>query len=766
MGFPLTEEVNEINPGDGTQYTVQYLERARFEYHPEFKGTKYETELGLLGRQVTAGREAEKPFQTVGFFPDRGDARFYAPTGHSLAGGFMYFWDQNGGLDVFGYPISEEFDEVNPTDGKTYTVQYFERARFEYHPEFAGTPFETELGQLGREILAKKGGVLTSPGITLWWEAEDALDHNFTSAFVNEALSESLALFAWSETSPDPGGYRAVYKVRVPVSAQYHLWSHELSLAKASSSLWRFDNGPWQRTGGEAPELDVQSVAQGMDFAWQDYGQYFLPAGLHTLELMADQYAPGAGAYIKGLDAFVLTSEAFNPSGRMKPAGTAEGQALTDSVNLDVDAGAVTGPWRHLERDFGQGGESTDPDYLANAIPRMQALQTRLVRIDHLYDYYNVVSRRGDGSLAYDWSSLDRAVDTIYAMGAQPFMSLTYMPTAISRSGSINDPPGNYGEWQEVVRATVYHFNVERGLGIKYWEVWNEPNLGNSWFGTMEEYFNLYDAAVAGALEADPSIKIGGPGTISHEGWVPAFIQHVASRQIRADFLSWHIYNIKPPMVRNQIKLMRSLLQSNGLGAMELIVSEWNISSFWGPDQNGNKVMDNNVGATYVAGTLNTMTEAGLDKALLFEVKDGVNAAGEVFYGRYGLLTYTGLAKPSYNVVMSYSQLGDTQLSSHSDDPRIGIVATRQGGRVALLIWYMATPGQGPQDVQLNVRNIGGSGMVSYERYLIDATHSNSSLDPSHQEVEQVESGQVSGQSWQTNLNLTTNSVTLILLNQ
>ncbi|HEU5424150.1 MAG TPA: murein L,D-transpeptidase, partial [Nitrolancea sp.] len=59
-------------------------------------------------------------------------------------------------LAVFGYPISEEFQEQNPADGKMYTVQYFERARFEYHPEFKGTPYEVELGLLGRQTMPRR----------------------------------------------------------------------------------------------------------------------------------------------------------------------------------------------------------------------------------------------------------------------------------------------------------------------------------------------------------------------------------------------------------------------------------------------------------------------------------------------------------------------------------------------------------------------------------------------------------------------------------
>src|SRR5439155_21191845 len=75
----------------------------------------------------------------------------FPATGRCVSGLFYQYWQANGGLAQQGYPISDELDEVSPTDGKTYRAQYFERARFEYHPEHAGTPGEVLLGLLGRE---------------------------------------------------------------------------------------------------------------------------------------------------------------------------------------------------------------------------------------------------------------------------------------------------------------------------------------------------------------------------------------------------------------------------------------------------------------------------------------------------------------------------------------------------------------------------------------------------------------------------------------
>ena len=155
FGLPISAEIQEGNPVTGKERTVQYFERARFEYHPEAAGD--EIQLGLLGRVVAAGREAERPFRPMQRFPDRANARYFPETSHSLAGGFKLYWEDNGGLDVFGLPISEEFEEVNPADGNTYIVQYFERARFEYHPEHQGTPYETQLGHLGRQVYRQLG---------------------------------------------------------------------------------------------------------------------------------------------------------------------------------------------------------------------------------------------------------------------------------------------------------------------------------------------------------------------------------------------------------------------------------------------------------------------------------------------------------------------------------------------------------------------------------------------------------------------------------
>lgn len=150
MGYPITPEIEEtIN---GTKYTVQYTQRARMEYHPEHQGTQYVVLLGLLGNSLADPRQHEAPFMPTPPPPRPNSGVVWFPeTSHSLAPPFLNYWNTNGGLQVFGYPRSEAFDEANQADDRTYNVQYFERNRIEYHPEHKGTRFEFLLGLLGVE---------------------------------------------------------------------------------------------------------------------------------------------------------------------------------------------------------------------------------------------------------------------------------------------------------------------------------------------------------------------------------------------------------------------------------------------------------------------------------------------------------------------------------------------------------------------------------------------------------------------------------------
>ncbi|WP_254150975.1 sortase [Candidatus Chloroploca mongolica] len=80
--------------------------------------------------------------------------RCFAATGYCIAGPIQRFWEQHGGLAVFGYPLTPLQTEV--IEGRRVQVQWFERHRLELHPELAW-PYTVQLGRLGIERLARDG---------------------------------------------------------------------------------------------------------------------------------------------------------------------------------------------------------------------------------------------------------------------------------------------------------------------------------------------------------------------------------------------------------------------------------------------------------------------------------------------------------------------------------------------------------------------------------------------------------------------------------
>jgi hypothetical protein len=152
LGYPISQpfiEESFTNPGEF--YRVQYFERAVLEEHPENYGTNFYILGRLMGNQIIKNRGNEAPFQPVG---NPGDSTWDDATGHTLRNEpapFRNFWINNGGLAVFGRPTSEQFQEVNQADGKTYWVQYFERQRMEWHPDEPDPRYRILLGLLGNE---------------------------------------------------------------------------------------------------------------------------------------------------------------------------------------------------------------------------------------------------------------------------------------------------------------------------------------------------------------------------------------------------------------------------------------------------------------------------------------------------------------------------------------------------------------------------------------------------------------------------------------
>jgi hypothetical protein len=157
FGLPIAPQREEQI--EGRPFQAQWFERNRLELHPE-NARPYDVLLGRLGvdRLAAQGRDW---FAFAKSEPQAG-CRFFPETGHNICGAILAAWRASGleldgrrgkseteNLALFGLPVSEAQTET--IEGREYTVQWFERARFELHPENQ-PPYDVLLGLLGNEV--------------------------------------------------------------------------------------------------------------------------------------------------------------------------------------------------------------------------------------------------------------------------------------------------------------------------------------------------------------------------------------------------------------------------------------------------------------------------------------------------------------------------------------------------------------------------------------------------------------------------------------
>ncbi|HEX5164497.1 MAG TPA: hypothetical protein VFV93_03805 [Thermomicrobiales bacterium] len=136
---------------------------------------------------------------------------YYPETGHYLSQGFRDYWEANGGLPVFGYPLTEEYYQHG------FPAQFTERQRFEWHAENIGTPYQVLLGRLGAELLVAQGRDWTTfpkadPAAPQYMpETGHAIAPEFWDDWTSHGLDlgdpdvsfrESLALFGYPLSEP------------------------------------------------------------------------------------------------------------------------------------------------------------------------------------------------------------------------------------------------------------------------------------------------------------------------------------------------------------------------------------------------------------------------------------------------------------------------------------------------------------------------------------------------------------------------------------
>ncbi len=361
----------------------------------------------------------------------------------------------------------------------------------------------------------------------------------------------------------------------------------------------------------------------------------------------------------------------------------------------------------------------------------------------------NAYTEDKDGNPVYDWTTVDRIIDTYLAQGIRPYLQIGFMPEAMStapkgvpyqhlwRPGFDYNliatgwtyPPKSYEKWAELVHQWTLHNIARYGKAEVerwYFEVWNEPNSKFYWQGSPEDFYRLHDVAVDAVRRALPTARVGGPDVAGPGGtFMDGFLKHVSTGKnyvtgqigTPTDFLSFHAKG-RPTFVDGHVRMGLSTHLNEAdagfakiagvpkLAAKPIVIGESDPEGCAACPGKQNDYRNGTMYSSYTAASfariwdLARRRKVNLEGVLSwsFEFED------QPWFAGYRQLSTNGVDLPVLNVIRLFSKLGTKRLIATSDAEvpldqviaqgvqgvaDVGTIATRTAdGRVAVLIWH------------------------------------------------------------------------------
>jgi xylan 1,4-beta-xylosidase len=403
----------------------------------------------------------------------------------------------------------------------------------------------------------------------------------------------------------------------------------------------------------------------------------------------------------------------------------------------------------------------------------------------------NVYTEDAAGKPVYDFKILDGIFDEYKAAGVRPMVEFGFMPKDLAAdlpnrkvpyqvhypksaiSGASNNPPKDFKKWGELIHAVTTHLVERYGKETVlqwYFEVWNEPDI-DYWHSTPEDYWKLYDYAVANVKSVLPAARVGGPATTSPSSekaynYLKGFLDHVQSgksladgKSIPLDFISFHAKG-RPTIVDNHVTMgIKHELADADRGfylisqyakyrSLPIIISE--------ADPEGCAACSSRVNPAnnYRNGTLYPAYTAAAFKSL-FELQDKhkVNLLSMLswsfefedkdYFEGFRSLSTNGINKPILNLFRMFGLMSGTRVAatSNASVPLETLVSTGvrektdvdgmaaiDDRKATVLIWNYHDADTAAASTATTIKLSGlpaGAKRVLVQHYRIDDTHSN-----------------------------------------
>jgi hypothetical protein len=295
---------------------------------------------------------------------------------------------------------------------------------------------------------------------------------------------------------------------------------------------------------------------------------------------------------------------------------------------------------------------------------------------------------------SYNFGPTDTALLSAARAGEQIEFNLGHSDLSRCNPNFNNTPPADAAKYAAIARNVARHYNDgwDNGyhLGIRYWEIWNEPDLIPFWSGTSQQFYDLY-ADTARALKSLHSwMQVGGVALTTNNdltGYRESLLAFIRDNHLPLDFWSIHHYSdfTEDPLDFTRLaQEHRALLDSYGFTRAPIHLNEWNYGLVDQPTSIQR--------ATYAADSLVLMQDSPIQRAAFYRMDAG---------GDFGLvapdgsLTKTGQA---FKAVGSMQRTPQLLASTGGDDVGFAVEAGRShpAGEVRVLIANYEIP---PEDM-------------------------------------------------------------------
>lgn len=465
------------------------------------------------------------------------------------------------------------------------------------------------------------------------------------------------------------------------------------------------------------------------------------------------------------------------------------GLSSKESISLNLD-GAKELPlinhWQKLT-SFGRASEGLRSSWQDQLRQMQREIGFEYIRFHGIFsDDMMIYDRDSQGKIHYNWSYVDELFDFFKEVNIKPFVELGFMPWELKSSdhsifwwNANISQPNDINLWTDLVKEFIKHCINRYGLAEVekwYFEVWNEPSLeGIFWIGGKEDYLQFYKDTSLAVKSISPNLKVGGP-SITHQvgdadNWLGDFLAYCRKNTLPLDFVSIHIYpeifggddshidllarlesgediqglteeflNIKRLYSdeNNTIRVLdsaREEIKLNLKEKAEIHVTEWNASSY-----NRNLIHDTAFLGTFIVD--NVLRTLGKTDSLGYwtftDLYEEFKVDKAEFHGNFGMISKSGLKKPSYYAYYLLSKLGNTIVKQGDE-----YIITKNGESIQILAYnytyfnevfmkgdlsaltnkkrydiYQAKP---PKEIDISVRGVNGSYKITNYQLNIDS---------------------------------------------